>query len=312
MRIVFMGTAEFGVPSLKAIAERGYELSAVVTGPDKPQGRGQKIAFTPVKIAAEDLHLPVIQPDNLKDSAFADTLRQMRPDVICVIAFRILPREVFAIPRLGSFNLHASLLPKYRGAAPIPRAIMNGETETGVTTFFLKDSVDTGDIIVQKKTPIGPDENAGELYERLARLGSEAVMETLDLLKNGKISGIPQDDSKTTPAPKIFKDDCRIDWNQPAEKIKNHVRALNPTPGAWTLLNQMNYKIFRVTLTGQNASATELPGTIIHTDVHQGIFVLSGDRQQILINEIQPPSKKKMSASEFLRGYPLKSGERFE
>ena len=229
LRIVFMGTPEFAVPSLRALVGGGYNVVGVVTSPDKPAGRGQKIHRSEVKIAALELGLPVLQPEKLKAPEFVEALEALRPDLGIVIAFRMLPEVVWAMPRLGTFNLHASLLPQYRGAAPINWAIINGETETGVTTFLLNHEIDKGGIIGQIRVPILPEDNVGTLYERLMTTGTSLVTETVDRIAAGEIRPVEQqhiDEATLRPAPKIFKEDCRIDWEKPGREIVNFVRGL--------------------------------------------------------------------------------------
>jgi methionyl-tRNA formyltransferase len=306
--ILFMGTAEFAVPSLRKLAASGHRLISVVTGLDEPRGRGQKVSPTPVKAAAVEMGLPVIQPASLKDPSFAETVHQLRPDLIVVAAFRILPPQVFEIPRLGSINLHSSLLPKYRGAAPINWAIINGEKETGVTTFFIQQQVDTGNVILQRATPILDDDDAGTLHDRLSVIGADVVFETVDRIAAGSVQPQPQDESVASPAPKIFKDDCRIDWTRSAEKIHDFVRGLSPYPCAWTSLDGATYKIYRTKkLMG---STSEPPGTIAGVS-RDSIVIASGDGRTIGISEIQPPSRKRMGVAEFLRGYRMETGSRF-
>ncbi len=306
-----MGTAEFAVAGLIKTAQSGHDIVSVITAPDLPRGRGQKVSFTPVKSAALELGLPVIQPENLKDPAFAETIRKSDPDLIVVIAFRILPKEIFTIPKLGSINLHASLLPKYRGAAPINRAIMNGEKETGVTTFFLKEKVDTGNIILQKKTEIGEDETAGELHDRLAVLGAEAVIETIAMIENNRARPWIQDESLASPAPKLNKENTRINWNRPAQAIKNFIRGLSPYPCAWTTYQGESIKIYRADISECVTEAAD-PGTILSINPHTDIRVAAGDNKIIHIKELQPQSKKRMTASEYLRGYRVEILSRFE
>ena len=213
MRIVFMGTPGFAVPSLNILFANGYTVVGVVTVADKPVGRGQHVTLSPVKAAAQDHHVQtILQPESLGDPVFIEQLKSLNPDLFVVVAFRILPPAVFGIPRFGAFNLHASLLPKYRGAAPINWAIINGEKETGVTTFFLQEKVDTGNIILQARMPIRPDQTAGEVHDLLAEIGAEIVLHTVRLIETGKAVPKPQADSGATPAPKLFRDDCRIDW----------------------------------------------------------------------------------------------------
>ncbi len=307
MKIVFMGTPEFAVPSLKAIAEAGYEIAAVVTNQDEPQGRGLKISPSAVKTTALELGLPIIQAASLKDPEFVARLKTIAPDLMVVVAFRILPRDVFTIPKLGTFNLHASLLPRYRGAAPINWAIIRGERETGVTTFFLDDKVDTGKIILQKKTEISIDDTAGELAKRLSLTGAEAVVETIRLVEDGNVKIIEQDNSLATTAPKISKENCLIDWSKPAKEVHNFVRGFSPEPGAYTFLDDKFLKIFRTRLTGEkaNPSAGEIK-------IEAGRFYASCSDELVEILELQLEGKKKLDAREFVRGARIESGEKFQ
>ncbi|MDE6503967.1 MAG: methionyl-tRNA formyltransferase, partial [Muribaculaceae bacterium] len=241
LRIVFLGTPEFAVESLDRIHSAGYDIAAVVTMPDKPAGRGHKLLQSPVKQWAVAHDIKVLQPARLKDPAFVDELRSLNANLFVVIAFRMLPEIVWQMPELGTFNLHASLLPRYRGAAPINHAVMNGDTKTGVTTFFLKHEIDTGDIIAQRSIDIAPDEDAGSVHDRLMLLGADLTLETLQSIVDGTLRTISQDELLTageepTPAPKIFRETCEIDWNRTAAEIQNHVRGLAPYPAAWTRL----------------------------------------------------------------------------
>ena len=306
-----MGTADFAVPGLHRIAQSGHDIISVVTAPDLPRGRGQKVSYTPVKTAATELNLPVIQPENLRDPGFAEAVRDLNPDLIVVIAFRILPKEIYMIPKLGSFNLHASLLPRYRGAAPINHAIINGDKESGVTTFFLKEKVDTGNIILQNKTAIGDDETAGELHDRLAILGADAVMKTIELIEKNQIQPVIQDESMASTAPKLTKENTRINWNLSSHELKNFIRGLSPYPCAWTMLNGEPYKLFRSTVSEEKAPPDCVTGTILDIDHEKGIGVVTGNRGLVLITEIQPPSKKRMTASEFIRGYTIRKNDVF-
>ena len=231
LRIVFMGTPEFAVPSLRALVAGGYHVVAVVTTPDKPAGRGQKLHESDVKVAARELGLPVLQPVKLRDPEFVEALRALQPDLGIVIAFRMLPEIVWAMPRLGTFNLHASLLPQYRGAAPINWAIINGETETGVTTFLLNHEIDKGAILDQVRVPIGPEDTVGTMYERLMNIGTSLVTQTVDRIAAGDITPVEQqsvDERTLRPAPKIFKEDCRIDWTQPGKRIVDFSAGCRP------------------------------------------------------------------------------------
>ncbi len=307
MKIVFMGTPEFAVPSLKAIVEAGVEVAAVVTNRDEPQGRGLKVLPPPVKVAAAELGLHIIQTGTVKDAAFADTVRNIAPDLIVVVAFRILPKEIFTIPKLGTFNLHASLLPRYRGAAPINWAIVNGEKETGVTTFFLDEKVDTGRIILRKKTGIGDDETAGELSGRLSILGAEAVVETLNLIGNGKVVLAEQDASLATRAPKISKEDCLIDWSRPATQVHNFIRGFSPEPGAFGFLKGKTIKIFRSSPT--DIRAVGQPGQVT---VDGGKLYVSCADKLLEVVELQLEGKKKLLSQDFVRGARIESGAKLE
>jgi len=302
-----MGTPEFAVPSLQILHHEHYPILAVVTAAEKPRGRGQRLSSTAVGEFASKNGLPLLQPESLLDPDFVDQLRKLRPDILVVVAFRILPPEVFSIPRIASFNLHASLLPAYRGAAPINRAIMNGETMTGLTTFVLADKVDTGGIILQQSFPINPNDNAGSLHDRLAVEGSTMVLETVRLLETGDATPSPQNDSLSTPAPKIRKEDCRIDWTRPALSIHNQIRGLSPYPAAFTTHNGKVLKIYKCVPT-RIASAGS-PGTA--TVGREFLRVASGDFL-LSIEELQLEGRRRMMVDEFLRGYGIRDGERVE
>lgn len=315
LRIVFLGTPDFAVESLRRIHEGGYNVVAVVTMPDKPAGRGKKIMQSPVKQYAVANGLKVLQPVRLKDEDFVEELRGLRADLFIVIAFRMLPEVVWSMPPLGTFNLHASLLPRYRGAAPINRAVMNGDTETGVTTFFLKHEIDTGDIIAQERIAIAPDDNAGDVHDRLMVLGADLTVKTIDDIIAGTLTPIPQDsligDEEPTPAPKIFHDTCHIDWTQPSSAIHNLVRGLAPYPAAWSVMKDGDsevgsMKIYRTALT--NSRSTEAPGTIV-TD-GKSMWVNTADNL-LEIKEIQAPGKRRMEVDAYLRGSRLEA-PRFE
>ena len=298
-----MGTAGFAVPSLEQLVDNGYNPVAVVTAPDKPKGRGQKVSFTPVKEAAIRMGIQqIIQPDDVKSESFAREVAQIKPDIIVVVAFRILPPAVYTQARLGSFNLHGSLLPLYRGAAPINRAVMAGATETGVTTFFLEQKVDTGNVILRRSMPVGENESAGEVHDRMMVLGADVVVETVKLIAEGKVETSSQDNAKATSAPKIFKEDCKIDWAQPATVVHNHIRGLSPYPGAWTMHNEKQVKVYK-SLVAEGAGRT---GEIL--DANDGIKIACGEGA-VDILELQLESRKKMNASDFLRGYTLVEGD---
>lgn len=307
IRIVFMGTPEFAVPSLRALVEGGYNVVAVVTTPDKPAGRGRQLHESDVKIAARELGLPILQPEKLRDPEFVEAMRALQPDLGIVIAFRMLPEVIWAMPRLGTFNLHASLLPQYRGAAPINWAIINGEQETGVTTFLLNHEIDKGAIIGQLREPIGEEDNIGTLYDRLMHLGTGLVLDTVDKLAAGEITPIEQqhiDERTLKPAPKIFKEDCLIDWHKSGREIVNFVRGLSPYPAAWSKLyredlEQGSAKIFRARF--HKATHDERCGTI-RTDYRTTLEVACSDGW-VAIEELQIAGKKRMATRDLLLGF---------
>lgn len=304
LKIIFFGTPEFAVESLRALVEGGYNVCAVVTMPNKTGGRGHKLIESDVKLYAQSAGLPVLQPEKLKDPAFLSELRDFNADLFIVIAFRMLPEVVWGMPRLGTFNLHGSLLPKYRGAAPINRAIMNGETETGVTTFFLKHEIDTGDIIGRKKIEITDQDNAGTVHDKLMRLGSEMVIETVEAILDGTLQSIPQPEGEFIGAPKIFKEDCRIDWKKDARAVHNHIRGLAPYPAAWTTMvekngRRMDVKIYSSVVSDEECGDTE-PGKVIE---QRSVLSIGTGRGAVRILEIQPVGKKRMDAATFLLGY---------
>ena len=305
MRIVFMGTPDFAVPSLRRLAQSGYGPVAVVTAPDKPRGRGRRVHPTPVKEEAQRLGIKaILQPASLRDPAFTTAVRRLIPDLIVVVAFRILPPDVFRIARKGAFNLHGSLLPKYRGAAPIHRAVMAGETETGVSTFFLKEAVDTGNVILQKTMPIGPDETTGEVHDRMMAIGAEIVVETVRRIDRGQAEAYPQDDEEATPAPRIRKEDTRIVWDRPAHQVHNRIRGLSPHPGAWTYDGESMVKIYRthVADSGQEGGVQGMPGQV--TDVSDGLVVACGEGAVELL-ELQQEGRRRLPAMDFMRGHAL-------
>lgn len=305
LKIVFFGTPDFAVASLDALHSAGADIAAVVTMPDKPAGRGLKVIPSAVKRYAVDHGLPVLQPQKLKDPVFVEELRAIGADLFIVIAFRMLPEVVWSMPPLGTFNLHGSLLPRYRGAAPINRAIMNGDTVTGVTTFFLRHEIDTGDIIDRESIAIGPDDNAGDIHDRLMAIGARLTLATVRRIEAGDISATPQTDiadMEPCPAPKIFTADCRIGWDAPAAAIHNHVRGLSPYPGAWTTLaaesaEPLHVKVFATRPT--DVPASSVPGTL-HTSA--GRLLVDTATNQIEILTLQPQGKRRMTAAEYLRG----------
>lgn len=302
LRIVFMGTPEFAVPSLEILVENGYNVVAVVTAPDKPQGRGQKIEVSAVKACALKHNLNILQPANLKSPEFLNQLKALNANLQVVVAFRMLPEVVWSMPALGTFNLHASLLPQYRGAAPIHWAIINGEKETGVTTFFLKHEIDTGSIIFQDREMIGEDDTVGSVYERLMKRGAALLLKTVQAIDSGNAPSVPQAETGTLMhAPKIFRDTCEINWDRPVSDIRNFVRGLNPFPSAWTKLRDKTYKIMRVGAAA--AGRTAAPGTI-DTDEQTYLHVKAADGW-VAIEELQPEGKKKMNIRDFFRGNKL-------
>lgn len=306
LRIVFMGTPEFAVASLKRLVADGYNVVAVVTTPDKPAGRGQKIHESDVKVAARELGLPILQPEKLKDPEFVEAMQALQPDLGIVIAFRMLPEIIWSMPRLGTFNLHASLLPQYRGAAPINWAIINGETESGITTFLLNHEIDKGAIVGQQRMPILPEDNVGTLYDKLMIAGCDLVVETVEKLATGDFTAIEQmdtDESTLKPAPKIFKEDCHIDWSWKGERIVNFVRGLSPYPAAWGALmkgdtDAGSAKIFEVQFETKNVQ--HAPGTII-SDGREKIEVVCANGI-IHIHSMQMAGKRRMTNKELLLG----------
>lgn len=312
LRIVFLGTPEFAVESLDALVSGGYNIVGVVTMPDKIGGRGHKVIESPVKQYAVAHGLKLMQPANLKEPEFVEELRSLNADLQIVIAFRMLPEIVWSMPPMGTFNLHASLLPKYRGAAPINRAVMNGETETGVTTFFLKHEIDTGDIIQQVAVPIEIDDDVEAVHDRLMHLGASLVLETVDAILAGTVKPIEQEKLLTTgeeptPAPKIFKEDCRIDWTKTSWEVYNHIRGLSPYPAAWSAFvdakdTEYQFKVFKTSHPEKFQSSPVAPGTIEYTKHTIKIACADGF---IEILSLQLAGKKRMSSDEFLRGFNL-------
>jgi methionyl-tRNA formyltransferase len=301
LRIVFMGTPEFAVPSLEILARNNKNIVGVVTAEDKPQGRGLKAGISPVKETALKHRLKVLQPSKLKSPEFINELKALQADLQVVVAFRMLPEAVWAMPPKGTFNLHASLLPQYRGAAPINWAIINGEKETGVTTFFLQHEIDTGGVILQEKEPIKPDDDAGQLYERLMYKGAELVLKTVEAIERGDAKSIPQVNSGTLKvAPKIFKETCKINWSQSGDSIKNFVRGLSPYPGAWTEIGGAPIKIWKV----REVKTFSDNWGEIKTDQSTYLHVQALD-SGLAIEEFQPEGKKRMKVTDFFRGNKL-------
>ena len=307
LRIVYMGTPEFAVEPLKRLVEEGYNVVGVVTMPDKPAGRGQHLQESPVKKYALEEDIPILQPEKLRDEDFLVQLKMWQADIQVVVAFRMLPEVVWNMPRLGTFNLHASLLPQYRGAAPINWAIINGEKETGVTTFFLKHEIDTGNIILQRSTPINDDDNVGTLYDRLMNMGADLVVETMERITMDDVSTMPQDDSvAVNPAPKIFKEDCKINWNKSAAELHNFVRGLSPYPAAFTEVKNdkdqvLSLKVLETEVIDQTVS--EQPGTLVSDGKKQLYFAT--EEGYLSVKKLQLAGKKAMTTEELLRGTKL-------
>lgn len=310
LRIVYMGTPDFAVESLRQLVEGGYNVAGVITMPDKPAGRGHKIQYSPVKQYALSQNLPLLQPQNLKDESFIQSLRDWKADLQIVVAFRMLPEVVWNMPRLGTFNLHASLLPQYRGAAPINWAVINGDTETGITTFFLKHEIDTGEVIRQQRVPIADTDNVEVVHDKLMMLGGKLVVETVDDILNDRVKPMPQEEmavaGELRPAPKIFKETCRIDWNRPVKKIYDFVRGLSPYPGAWTELISPEGEtvVLKIFESEKNVEKHGLiPGTIV-TDGKKTIKIAVPDGFLFILS-LQLPGKKRLKTDELLRGFRL-------
>ena len=310
MKIVYMGTPEFAVESLKRLVEGGYNVVAVITMPDKPMGRhGSVLQASPVKQYAVSQGLKVLQPEKLKDEAFVEELRSLQADLQIVVAFRMLPEVVWNMPPMGTFNLHASLLPQYRGAAPINWAVMNGDTETGITTFFLKHEIDTGEVIQQVKVPIADTDNVEVVYDKLMMLGGDLVLETVDAIINGTVKSIPQEEmfaseAELRPAPKIFKETCRIDWNKGVKGVYDHVRGLSPYPAAWTELcaEEGKPQVLKIYETEKVFAEHHLPVGTVDTD-QKTYFRIAVKDGFVNLLSLQLAGKKRMQVGDFLRGY---------
>jgi len=304
IRTVFMGTPEFALATFQGLIDFGLKLVGVYTQPDRPKGRGKKLAAPPVKELAQQYDIPVFQPQKLRDPAVVAELKELQPDLVVVVAYgQILPKAVLEIPPLGCINVHASLLPKYRGAAPINKAIVAGETETGVTTMYMDVGLDTGDMLVKRSCPIGENETAGELHDRLALLGREAMEETLQRICDGTLMAEKQDDALTCYAPMMKKEDGLIDWSQPAIVVHNLVRGLDPWPGAYTHLEG---EVLKISATRVDADLSGQPGEILVAD-KSGVRVACGEGG-LVIDGLQLPGKKKLAAVNFLSGKPLFAG----
>ena len=322
MKIVFMGTPDFAEESLRAVYEAGYEILTVVTNPDRPQGRGMKMSISPVKKFAEEKGLPILQPEKVrKNEEFITKIKDLKPDVICVVAYgKILPKEILEIPKYGCINVHGSLLPKYRGAAPIQWAVLNGDKETGITTMYMDVGMDTGDMILKEKVTIGDDETTGELWDRLAKIGGKLLVKTLKEIENGTVKRIKQDDDFSL-APMLDKSIAKIDWkNKKAIEIKNLVRGLNPIMGAYSFLNGKKIKFWKVDILNNNDINIEENkenkenlenGTVLISDAKQGLYIKAKEGI-IKVLEIQGENGKKMDIASFLRGNKIEKFEIFK
>lgn len=316
LRIVYMGTPDFAVEPLRRLVEGGYRVVGVVTMPDKPAGRGHKLQYSPVKQYALEKGLPLLQPEKLKDEAFLEDLRRLEADLQIVVAFRMLPEVVWDMPRLGTFNLHASLLPQYRGAAPINWAVINGETETGITTFFLTHEIDTGEVIQQVRVPIADTDDVGIVHDKLMNLGGRLVVETVDAIIAGTVTSIPQREmavvGELRPAPKIFRETCRIDWNQPVKRVYDFIRGLSPYPAAWTELKTPDDEPIVIKILGSEKlyqAHTLTSGTLV-TDGKTYLYVAVPDGF-LSVKSLQLPGKKRLKTEELLRGFKLSGESRF-
>lgn len=308
LRIVFFGTPDFAVASLKALVDNEQNVVAVVTAPDKPAGRGHKLKASPVKEYALGESIPVLQPTNMKAQEFVDELKSFEADLQIVVAFRMMPEVVWNMPPLGTYNVHASLLPDYRGAAPINWAVINGEKETGVTTFKLKHEIDTGNILLQKRTAIDPNETAGELHDRLMALGAEAIVESVHLIAEGKAELKPQaEPEESKHAPKIFKDDCQIKWKQSAQQVHDFVRGMSPFPGAYFDIDVAGtterWKVLRSELSDEQSKSV---GTI---KLSSNEFLIGCDDKYLALKEVQAPGKKRLPIEDFIRGLRVEADQ---
>lgn len=302
LRIIFMGTPDFAVPSLKILVENGYDVVGVITATDKMGGRGKKqLIQSAVKEYALSQNLPILQPKNLKSSAFVEEVKALKADLQVVVAFRMLPEVIWNMPPMGTINLHGSLLPKYRGAAPINWAVINGEKETGVSTFLLQHEIDTGDILFQKSLPIGSDETAGEVYNRMMLMGAGVLLDTVKALENGNYQPMPQKNEVATKAPKIFHETCEIDFTQPTQQVHDFIRGLSPYPTAWTILDGKKLKIFRAIREFEKHTH---PAGLYFSD-NKTFLKISTQDGYIKLEELQIAGKRRMDIKSFLNGYQL-------
>ena len=310
LRILFMGTPDFAVPTLQALLDGPDEVIGVVCQPDRKKGRGKKLSPPPVKELAREHDLPVHQPTSIRTDEFLDQVRDLDPDLIVVAAYgKILPGELLHLPRLGTINVHGSLLPKYRGAAPIQWAVINGEQETGITIMQMDEGMDTGDILLQESIAITDEDTAGTMFTKLARLGGPLLVRAIGLLKEGKLTPVKQDDSQATEAPMLKKEMGHIDWNRPARDLHGLIRGLDPWPSAYGFLDGKRFRFFRPRVVDQQTDAS--PGTIVKAD-KEGLHVATGDGHQLAIAEIQPEGKKRMEVAAWLCGGQQPVGSRFD
>lgn len=308
MRIVFMGTSEFAVPILKAILQSRHEVVGVVTQPDKPAGRGRRVRVSPVKQVAEEADVPVYQPEKVSDHQFIQLMKGIAPDAIVVAAYgQIIPPAILEIPKFGCINVHASLLPKYRGAAPVHYALINGEERTGVTTMMMDPGLDTGPILLQSEVDIHPEDDEGSLEQRLAEVGAQLLLETLDELEAGSLVPVPQDNSKATYAPSVKREECMVNWEENADSIVNRIRGCTPRPGAFALWRGSPLKIWRARALPQEGD-TKSPGEVLRVD-KLGLFVQAG-KGVVCLAEVQPENRTRMHAADFARGYGIVPGSR--
>lgn len=306
MNVIFMGTPDFAVSTLEGLIKSNHKIIAVVTRPDRPKGRGREILPSPVKVVAEDNKIEVLQPEKVREPDFVKKLREYRPDCIVVVAFgQILPKDILSLPRYGCINLHASILPKYRGAAPINWALINGETKTGVTSMLMNEGMDTGDILIQREVEITEGDSAGTLHDRLSEMGSEVILETLDGLEKGNVKRVKQNESSATYAQKIKKEDCLINWDEDAKKIVNRIRGLTPLPGAYTFYNGKRLKITNAEYLIKEVKAEK--GEVFEVN-RNGIKVICGNGL-VIIKNLQPEGKRVMGVGEFISGHNIKAGE---
>lgn len=308
MRIVFMGTPDFAVPSLEMLVKEGYEVVAAVTQPDKPKGRGNKMAAPPVKEIALKHQIKVLQPEKIKTPEFIDQIKALKPDLLITAAYgKILTKELLEVPVYGCINVHGSLLPAYRGAAPINWAVIKGEKKTGITTMYTDVGIDTGDMLLKKELEIGPDMTVGELHDKMSVLGAEVLQETLTALKNGTLQRIPQEDSESSYAPMMNKELGHIDWNKSALEIHNLVRGTDPWPGAYTFLLGNRMRVWKTSLVPEKSNAEINNGKILKVD-DEGILVKCPDGN-LMIKEVQFDSSKRMSVCDYIRGHEINAGE---